>query len=245
MPCATIASAPAASACDASATVVAQANQAMPSDFAASTNSAGNTPMIEETTFGRISRNVASWPAKSGGRTSPASGGTEGPHWLRNARTRASASGSRTGGGSGTQTLTWKDPLLCPRNSDAHARMPSGGVSNAPIAPMPPALATATASDAGDAPAMGASMIGTRNENRSQNAAARSRAAMRFAHCSIIISSLGVCVCVGQIGSSDQIARQCIVSRLNANEIAPTRTRLAAQTASKLNQLRDTNFSPR
>jgi hypothetical protein len=34
-------------------------------------------------------------------------------------------------------------------------------------------------------------------------------------------------------------------ARHNASERAPTKTRLPAQVASKLNQLRDTNFSPR
>jgi len=38
--------------------------------------------------------------------------------------------------------------------------MPSGGVISAPIAPIPPAFATAIDRLAGQAPAIGASMIG-------------------------------------------------------------------------------------
>src|SRR3954447_5646714 len=47
--------------------------------------------------------------------------------------------------------------------------MPAGGVINAPIAPMPPAFATATERLAGHAPAIGASRIGHRKPYRSQN----------------------------------------------------------------------------
>ena len=54
--------------------------------------------------------------------------------------------------------------------------MPAGGVINAPIAPMPPAFATAIDKLAGDAPAIGASMIGSAKPYRAQNAAARSSA---------------------------------------------------------------------
>ena len=41
------------------------------------------------------------------------------------------------------------------------------------------------------------------------------------------------------------IAFQCKSATQNASERAPTKTRLMAQTAFRLNQLRDTNFSPR
>src|SRR5271163_3614328 len=54
--------------------------------------------------------------------------------------------------------------------------MPAGSVSNAPIPPMPPPLATAAARLAGHAPAIGAIRIGTRSPKRWQNRAARSRA---------------------------------------------------------------------
>jgi hypothetical protein len=40
-------------------------------------------------------------------------------------------------------------------------------------------------------------------------------------------------------------AVQCGSARHKASERAPTKRRLTAQVASKLNQLRDTNFSPR
>src|SRR5206468_3090607 len=54
--------------------------------------------------------------------------------------------------------------------------MPSGIVISAPRPPMPPALATAMARLAGQAPAIGACRIGTRSPKRSQNASARLRA---------------------------------------------------------------------
>ena len=82
------------------------------------------------------------------------------------------------GGGSGIQRLIWNAPLLPPRNSAPIAAMPSGGVVSAPKPPMPPALATAAASAAGQAPAIGAIKIGTRNAYRRQNTSARSRALM-------------------------------------------------------------------
>ena len=37
----------------------------------------------------------------------------------------------------------------------------------------------------------------------------------------------------------------CRLARLNASDRAPTKTRLKAQVASRLNQLRDTNLRPR
>ncbi len=40
-------------------------------------------------------------------------------------------------------------------------------------------------------------------------------------------------------------SRHCEPTRLNPNEIAPTKMSVAAQVASRLNQLRDTNFSPK
>jgi hypothetical protein len=89
---------------------------------------------------------------------------------------RASASASRWGLGSGIQRLSWKGPLLPARNSFTQARMPSGLVMSAPIAPIPPALATAMDRLTGHAPAIGASRIGSRRPYLAQNAAARSRA---------------------------------------------------------------------
>jgi hypothetical protein len=51
--------------------------------------------------------------------------------------------------------------VLFDLNSCTHARMPAGGVSRAPIAPSPPAFATAIDRLTGHAPAIGASMMGT------------------------------------------------------------------------------------
>ena len=45
--------------------------------------------------------------------------------------------------------------------------------------------------------------------------------------------------------SHPSAAHQCGPTRQNASETAPTRTRLTAQVASRLNQLRATNFRPR
>src|SRR3712207_8749181 len=67
----------------------------------------------------------------------------------------------RSGLGSGIQVLSWKGPLLPERNSFTQARMPGGLVTSAPIAPIPPALATAMERLAGHAPAIGASKIGS------------------------------------------------------------------------------------
>src|SRR5881394_4339927 len=51
--------------------------------------------------------------------------------------------------------------------------MPAGDVSNAPIAAIPPAFATATDRLAGQAPAIGASRIGSSRPYPAQNAVAR------------------------------------------------------------------------
>src|SRR5580700_11334874 len=55
--------------------------------------------------------------------------------------------------------------------------MPAGCVINAPIAPMPPALATAIERLAGHAPAIGASKTGSLRPYFAQKALARSRGA--------------------------------------------------------------------
>jgi hypothetical protein len=44
---------------------------------------------------------------------------------------------------------------------------------------------------------------------------------------------------------NDRDVAQCRLARLIASERAPTRMRLTAQVASRLNQLRDTNLRPR
>src|SRR6516162_896669 len=131
--------------------------------------------MIEEITAGPAASIASHCASKSGGSTSPAAAGTGGPHWPRNSRTLVSASASRRGGGSGIQVLSWTAPLLEARNSRAQSAMPAGGVSTAPNAPMPPALATADARLAGQAPAIGAIRIGSLRPKRWQKALARSR----------------------------------------------------------------------
>ena len=68
--------------------------------------------------------------------------------------------------------------MLLARNAAAQSRMPSGAVISAPSAPRPPALATAAASGAGLALAIGAWRMGARRPKRAQKAWARSRAAV-------------------------------------------------------------------
>jgi len=58
--------------------------------------------------------------------------------------------------------------------------MASGDESVAPIAPIPPPLATAIAKLGGQAPAMGASMMGIRNPKRWQKDSAVFRASVRL-----------------------------------------------------------------
>src|SRR5579859_330549 len=172
-----MASAPAACARWASASVVAVANQAMPFSFNRVTNSGGNSPMIEETAVGLSSRKTSHCARKFGGTPSPAVAGTAGPQEARNARMRASAAASREGAGSGIQVLSWRGPLLFDLNSSIHARIASGSLMSAPRAPMLPALATAMERLAGQAPAMGASSIGSFNPYFAQNEWARARGA--------------------------------------------------------------------
>src|ERR1700677_3737716 len=131
--------------------------------------------MIEETTVGFSSRNVSQCSFMSGGAASPAVAATGGPQEARNSRTRASASASRRGGGSRIHVLSWNAPPLAERNCSTHARMAGGWLTTAPIAPIPPAFATAAARVAGQAPAIGAIRIGSRRPYVAQNCAARSR----------------------------------------------------------------------
>src|SRR5215813_4895407 len=95
--------------------------------------------MTEETIGGPAASIASHCAAKSGGLASAASGGTDGPHWPRNSRTRASCAASRRGGGSGIQILSWNAPLVLPRTSSAHALMSSGCMSSTPHEPRPPA----------------------------------------------------------------------------------------------------------
>src|SRR3954452_3101612 len=129
--------------------------------------------MIDETTAGPAASSASHCAAKSGGVASPAFSGTGGPKRPRNSRTFASCAASRFGGGSGIHKLSCTAPLEDERNSCIHAAIAVGDISSAPAAPMPPALATAIASEAGLAPAIGASRIGTRSPKRLQNSAAR------------------------------------------------------------------------
>ncbi len=129
--------------------------------------------MIEETTAGPASSMAWHWAAKSGGVESPEVCGTSGPHWPRKARTRASWSASRAGGGSGIQRLIWKAPLEPWRTSRAQSVIASGRLSTPPMPPMPPARPTAMARLAGQAPAIGACSMGILSANRRQKASAR------------------------------------------------------------------------
>ena len=101
--------------------------------------------------------------SKSGGIASPASRGTSDPQRPRKARTASSLAVSRCGGGSGIQRLMLKPPLLPARTSAAQDLMAAGCIKSAPQLPRPPALATAMESEAGQAPAMGASRMGARS----------------------------------------------------------------------------------
>ena len=129
--------------------------------------------MTEETIGGAAASKALHCSEKFGGTASPACSGTGGPQELRKFATRASCSLSRLGGGSGIQRLIWKGPLVPARTSLAQALISSGFISSAPQAPSPPAFATAIDSEGALAPAMGASKIGVRKPNLSQNACAR------------------------------------------------------------------------
>ncbi len=129
--------------------------------------------MIEDATAGRASSSAAHCAAKSAGPASPAVASTGGPHCARNARVAASAAASRSGGGSGTHRLTCAGPSLPWRNACIQVPMSAAEDSTAPIAPMPPACATATDNGTGQVPAIGDSRIGRRRAKRVQNAVTR------------------------------------------------------------------------
>jgi len=116
-----------------------------------------------DTTRGRSRRNVSHCASKSGSATSPALAGTAGPHDARKVRIRASASASRRAGGSGIHVFSWNGPAVALRTRSTHAAISSGWLVSAPIAPMPPARATAIESSGALAPAIGARRIGTRS----------------------------------------------------------------------------------
>src|SRR5271168_809504 len=109
--------------------------------------------MIEETIVGAAAIIASHCATKSSSFTSPASAAGSVPQPPRKARTSASWTGSRVGGGSGIQRLIWKPPLLAARRSAAQAAIAAGDSVSAPQAPSPPALATAAESEGGQAPA--------------------------------------------------------------------------------------------
>jgi len=129
--------------------------------------------MIEEMTFGAALSMAWHCASKSGKTASPASGGTGGPQRFRNSRCCSSSLASRFAGGSGIQRLIWNSPWLSLRNSAAQCVISSGFMSKAPHAPSPPALATAMERDGGQAPAIGASKIGTRMPSCAAKSCAR------------------------------------------------------------------------
>ena len=120
--------------------------------------------MIDDTTRGAALEEGRHCCVEIGQRDVPAAAGTSGPHDARKARTRASASASRRGGGSGNPGIDLSGPLLCAVNARTQSGMPARVVTSAPSAPMPPALATATDRPTGQAPAIGASRIGERED---------------------------------------------------------------------------------
>ncbi|MNV41333.1 hypothetical protein D3C71_1329670 [compost metagenome] len=173
MPCAITASAPAACACRASSSVVAQANQAMFAAFNRCTCAAENTPMMVEATAGRAWISASNWASKSAGPASPAVTGTCGPHCPRKSRVAASAAASRRGAGSGTHRLICAGPCDCALKASIHCPICSGVDNTAPIAPMPPALASAADNGTGQAPAIGDNRIGRPTPKRWQKASTR------------------------------------------------------------------------
>ena len=124
---------------------------------------------------GPIASSASHCAAKSGGRASPASGGTAGPHAARNSRKRASRVASRSGAGSGIHKLRFMAPLQFARTSPAQSTISAGCIGKAPHAPSPPALAIAIESDGALADAMGPRRIGTFRPNRRQNIWVRSK----------------------------------------------------------------------
>ena len=129
--------------------------------------------MTEETIGGLMASNASHCAAKSGGVASPAVGATGGPETFKKCphlilvRTIA--------------MRRWiRDPkidLICPlplvRTSSAHATMSLGCISSAPQAPRLPAFMTAIDKDGAEAPAIGASRIGSCKPKRRQKASAR------------------------------------------------------------------------
>ena len=155
--------APAASACFASSTEVAVANQATPRPFRRATNSGGNSPMMDDTATGpacsmashccwNVSR---SWPRQ----LRP---GPPGPSWPRNVRTRASCvqDPAPPACGPGIQLLSWNGTAASARTALTHSAISARAIISTPAAPIPPALPTAMDIEGGQAPAMGASRIG-------------------------------------------------------------------------------------
>ena len=101
--------------------------------------------MTEETMGGAAASIASHWASKSIRGVSAASAGISGPQWARKRRIAASCAGSRVGGGSGIQRLSWNAPLLWARTSCDQAAIAAGSMSRQPQLPRPPALATAMA----------------------------------------------------------------------------------------------------
>jgi hypothetical protein len=73
--------------------------------------------------------------------------------------------------------LSWYGPFPFARTSSAQAVISSGCISSAPQAPSPPASITAIERAGADAPAIGASRIGSSSPKRRQNESTRARMA--------------------------------------------------------------------
>src|SRR5436305_1915611 len=129
--------------------------------------------MMEETAAGPTASSASHCALKSCNGASAAVSATRGPKRPRNSRTFASCAASRFGGGSGIHKLSCTAPFEDERNSCIQAAIAVGDIKSAPADPIPPALATAIDNEGGQAPAIGASRIGTRNPKRSQNFSAR------------------------------------------------------------------------
>ncbi len=168
-------SAPAASAARASASVETLAIQAIPFAFRRLTKRSGYSPITEETAAGAASSTASHCAEKSTSAASPAVAATAGPHAARKSRIARSCAGSRSGAGSGIQRFNWNGPSEPARTFAAHAAISAGCIGKAPQAPSPPARITAIDKAGAEAPAIGASRIGSFRPKRAQNCSARDK----------------------------------------------------------------------
>ena len=86
-----------------------------------------------------------------------------------------------SGRGIGNPEIELERPAAAGPEFSAHRRMAAAGLRSAPIAPMPPALATAIERLGGHAPAIGASMMGTAKPCAAAKAFARSSGRLMLA----------------------------------------------------------------